>query len=153
MKKNVIAEEEIRIKAPVSRVWAALTQPRLIKQYFFDTNVHTDWQPGHPIRFTGEWEGKSYEDKGTVLAYEEEKMLRYDYWSSRGDLEDKPENYVIITYEVFGTDHEVTLRITQENIPGEDMKQHSIDNWKKVMNGLKEMVEVSSKKPAGGVSQ
>lgn len=152
MKNNIVAEVQIPIKAPVARIWGALTRPEIIKQYFFGTETHTDWQVGHPIRFTGEWEGKTYEDKGTILDYQENKLLKYSYWSSMSGIEDKPENYVIVTYEISGTDYEVTLSITQENIPTEEMKQHSIENWKKVMNGMKELVEASVKEPNNRVT-
>ena len=56
-------------------------------------------------------------------------------------IEDKPENYVIVTYELSGRDNNVVLTITQENIPDEKMKTHSEENWKKVLDGLKKVVE------------
>ena len=58
-------------------------------------------------------------------------------------IEDKPENYVIVTYELSGNDHDVTLTITQENIPDEKRKEHSVENWKKVLNDLKKLVETN----------
>ena len=53
----------IIINAPAAQVWKALTDPAIIKQYFFGTNVETDWKKGSPITWTGEWEGKTYQDK------------------------------------------------------------------------------------------
>jgi hypothetical protein len=34
--------------------------------------------------------------------------------------------------------------VTQENIPDEKMKEHSIENWKKVLDGLRKVVEEKS---------
>ena len=127
--------------APVEKVWEALTKPNLIKKYFFGTDTHTDWKPGSKITFTGEWEGKSYEDKGTVIAVENNKKIKYNYWSEMSGIEDKPENYVAITYDLATEGNKTKLTITQENIPDEKMKEHSIENWKKVMSNLKELVE------------
>jgi uncharacterized protein YndB with AHSA1/START domain len=141
MKKNIKAEIKTVIDAPLSKVWDALTKPEIIKQYFFNTDTVTDWKPGHPIKFTGEWQGKKYEDKGTVLEITEGQLIRYNYWSSMSGMEDKPENYMVITYKIAGADYNVVLTLTQENIPDEKMKAHSEENWKKIMNGLKSLLE------------
>jgi len=139
--KNISAKENIRINAPASVVWDALTKPELIKQYFFGTYASSDWKEGSPITFQGEWEGKQYKDKGTILRVKPGKLLQYNFWSSMSGIEDKPENYVVITYELANDNGGTSLTITQQNIPTEEMKEHSEQNWRKVMEGLKEMVE------------
>ena len=139
--KNIIAKESIVLKAPVSVVWMALTKPELIKQYFFGTYANSNWKEGSPITFEGEWEGKKYKDKGTILKVESNKLLRYNFWSSISGIADKPENYVIITYELTEGKDTTSLTITQQNIPTEEMKEHSEENWRKVMDGLKKLVE------------
>ena len=141
MKSNISAQVKTSINASINKVWAALTKPAIIKQYFFGTNTTTDWKVGNPIKFSGEWEGKTYEDKGTILAFEPRKLIKYNYWSSMSGIEDKTENYVVVTYELSGVDNNVTLTVSQENIPDEKMKEHSIENWKKVLEGLKKVVE------------
>ena len=144
MKNNITGRVELEINAPVEKVWDALTKPDIIKQYFFGTNTITDWKVGSPIIFKGEWEGKSYEDKGTILEIAKNKMIKYDYWSSMSGIEDKPENYVIVTYHLKPMDTKTKLVITQENIPDEKMKAHSEENWKKVMGDMKKLVEKKS---------
>lgn len=139
--KNIIAKESITLNAPAGKVWDALTQPELIKQYFFGTYASSDWKEGSPITFEGEWEGKKYKDKGTILKVEPGKLLRYNFWSSMSGIEDKPENYVIITYEVTDKDTATLLTITQQNIPTEEMREHSEQNWRRVLDGLKKLVE------------
>jgi len=141
MKNNTTAIVRININAPVAKIWEALTNPEIIKQYFFGTQTITDWKPGSPIIFEGEWQGKKYRDKGRILEVEDQKLIKYNYWSSMSGIEDKPENYVILTYMLTGSDNNVTLSIKQENIPGEKMKEHSQENWKKVLEGLKQVVE------------
>ena len=51
----LIAKATITINAPGSKVWEALTNPDLIKQYLFGTKVITDWQVGSPIIYEGQW--------------------------------------------------------------------------------------------------
>ena len=144
MKSNISAKVKTNINAPLSKVWDALTKPEIIKQYFFGTDTITTWEKGSPITFKGEWEGKSYRDKGTVLDVQKNKLVKYSYWSSMSGIEDKRENYVIVTYELSGNDKNVELSITQENIPDEKMKEHSAENWRKVLNDLKKLVETNT---------
>ena len=132
----------ITINAAKDKVWKALTDPAIIKQYFFGTNTESDWKPGSPITFRGEYEGKKYHDKGSVLENEKGKKLKYNYWSSMSGIEDLPENYANITYTLDEIDINKTgLTIHQDNIPDEERKKHSAENWKLVMNGLKNIVE------------
>ncbi|WP_257613834.1 SRPBCC family protein [Arthrobacter sp. 31Y] len=56
------------IAAPRQRVWMALTEPALIQQYFLGTKVTTTWRVGHPITYSGEYNGRPYQDKGIILA-------------------------------------------------------------------------------------
>ena len=141
MKNNITAQVKTTINTTRAQVWNALTKPEIIKQYFFGTDTITDWRPGSPIKFKGEWQGKQYEDKGTILEMEYQSLIKYDYWSSMSGIEDKPENYVIITYRLSGGDNHIMLTITQENIPDKKMKEHSEENWKKVVNDLKNLLE------------
>jgi uncharacterized protein YndB with AHSA1/START domain len=143
MKSSITAEISIIIAADRKAVWEALTKPELVKEYFFGTTLSTTWEPGSPIIFSGEWQGKEYQDKGTVLAYTDNEMLQYTYWSSMSGIEDKPENYVPVTYRIGGEDGHVTVTIIQENIPTDQMREHSIENWKKVLKALKQMMEAN----------
>lgn len=140
MKTNLTAQVSIDFRAPKARVWKALTDPTDIKQYFFGTNLVTEWIVGGPIRFVGEWEGKSYEDKGTVLKFDPQKMLQYDYWSSLSGKEDKPENYQMITYRVTEKDGITNVQIIQDS-ETEEAREHSEQSWKMVLEGMRNLVE------------
>ncbi len=135
------AKQSITIQAPKLKVWEALTEPQKIKQYFFGTNTNTDWVPGHPIEFSGEWEGKQYKDKGEVIEFIPGEKLVYTHWSPLSGLPDLPENYYEVTYELSGDETSAELTITQSNITDEKARDHSMQNWKTVMENLKKMVE------------
>ena len=73
---DFVATAETEIEAPPKRVWTALTDPDEIEKYMFGSHVVTDWKPGSPIVWKGEYEGKTYEDKGKILEFEPERRLR-----------------------------------------------------------------------------
>ncbi len=141
MKSGITGTAIINIDTPVAKVWEALTTPSIIKQYFFGTDAISDWKVGSPLLFRGEWEGKTYEDKGVILDSVPNKLFSYKYWSSMSGIEDKPENYVTITYELHEEAYGTRLQIKQENIPDEKMKAHSEQNWNKVLGDLKQLLE------------
>ena len=53
MKDKFIAKATATIHTPVSKVWQALVNPDIIKQYLFDTDVISDWKVGSPITYKG----------------------------------------------------------------------------------------------------
>jgi uncharacterized protein YndB with AHSA1/START domain len=139
------AKQSITIAAPRSKVWDAITKPELVKQYFFGTNVESTYKKGSPIRFTGEWEGKAYEDKGTILDIQEGKLLKYNYWSSFSGKPDAPENYNVITYKLVEMGGNTEYIVEQEGLETEDAARHSEQNWASVMDGLRKLLEKGKK--------
>ena len=141
MNKKFTAKATTTIDAPVSKVWQALVNPEIIKQYLFNTDVISDWKVGSPIIYRGEWEGKPFEDKGKILEIEPEKILKSTHWSPLSGVPDSPENYHTVTYTLsdLGDDTEVT--ITQDNNASEEEKAHSEKNWETVLNGMKKLLE------------
>ena len=128
------------VNAPIEKVWDALTNPAIVKQYFFGTNLITDWKVGSPMYFRGEWEGKAYEDKGVVLEYTPEKSLAYSYLSSWSNMPDLPENYLKVSYAVKPVEGGTEITITQSNYD-EERAKHSEGNWAMVIDGLRKLVE------------
>ena len=138
---NLIAKAETTLNAPAEIVWKALITPDTIKKYMFGTTVTSDWKKGSAITWKGEWQGKSYEDKGEILDLIPNKKLRYSHFSPLAGLEDKPENYhtVDITLEPEGKQTKIIL--TQDNNPTEEERQHSQQNWEMMLKGLKKQCE------------
>ena len=77
-----VATAETDIDAPRSQVWRALTDPDEIQKYMFGSKVETDWKPGSPITWKGEYDGKKYEDKGEILEVEHERRLKLTHFSA-----------------------------------------------------------------------
>lgn len=141
MANKLTAKASININVPVSKVWKALTEPAMIKEYLFGTNTVSDWQKGSSITYSGEWEGKSYEDKGVILDIVPEKILHTTYYSAMSGKEDKPENYANVIYKVSPDDGHSLITITQDNIDDEKQQQHMVENWGKVLESMKKLLE------------
>jgi uncharacterized protein YndB with AHSA1/START domain len=139
--KNITGKVTVEVNASPDKVWEALVTPELIKKYLFGADTITDWKVGSPITFQGEYEGKAYRDKGTILEFNPHRTLRYSYWSPMSGIEDKPENYMAVTFSLSEAAGLTILTLTQENIPDEKTKTHSEENWRKVLAGLKSLVE------------
>jgi uncharacterized protein YndB with AHSA1/START domain len=131
----------VDIRAPRSSVWDAITKPEIVKQYFFGTNLVTDWKVGSPLFFRGEWQGKTYEDHGTVLSFTPMQSLSYNYWSAFSGMEDRPETRQIIRYQLDATVDGVRLTVEQSNVDTQKRADHSTDNWRSVLQALRNLLE------------
>ena len=138
---NFVAKATISIDAPATRVWDALTQPELIKEYLFGTQVTTDWRVGSPIVYEGVWEGKVYKDKGKVLLVEPGKLLVSTFWSSLSGVPDVPENYQTVRYELSDEGSGTRVTVTQDNNATQEDANHSAQNWHMVLEGIKKLLE------------
>ncbi len=142
MSKGFTATSSIEIDAPVSKVWEALVNPELIRQYLFGAEVNTDWKVGSPITYTGIWEGKPFEDKGTILEIEPETRLVSTYWSAFSGLPDSTEYYQTVRYELDQSGSTRTiLTVTQDNIPSQGDVSRYEQNWNMTLEAIKKVVE------------
>ena len=138
---ELVAIATAKINAPLSKVWEALINPELIKQYMFGTSVTSDFKEGSSIVWKGEWNGKAYEDKGTITAAVKEKMLQYTHFSTMEGVEDTPENYRTVITELFQEPGGVHVTITQDNNPTEQAREESEKNWQTMLDSMKKLLE------------
>jgi uncharacterized protein YndB with AHSA1/START domain len=141
------AVASISIQATRKSVWNALTDPDLIREYFMGATVSTDWKVGHPISFSGEFEGKAYEDKGEILVVEPEVRMSFSHWSPLAGTQDLPENYHVVDIALRGENGNTNVTLTQSNFTGgvtEADRASRADyekNWSATLEGLKTTVE------------
>lgn len=139
--QNLIAKSTVTINAPKAKVWAALVTPAAIKQYMFGADVRSDWKQGAPITWTGEWQGKPYQDKGVIKQIQRERVLQYTHFSPLSGQPDRPENYHTVTIELSDGNAQTMVVLTQDNNPTEEARAHSEKNWNVMLGGLKQFVE------------
>jgi uncharacterized protein YndB with AHSA1/START domain len=112
MAKNI---STIRLKATKGKVWDTLTNPELVKLWQYGSDVITNWEIGSDIKFRTEWEGKIFEQWGKILEVRPTEFLKYSLFAPRPDLEDKPENYFVMSYVLTTENGQTRLEIIQED--------------------------------------
>jgi len=142
MRYDLKVSESVEINASPEKVWAVLTTPELIKEYLFGTETITDWKVGSEIIFQGEYQGQKYKDKGVIKEYTLHKRIRYSYWSGFSGLEDKPENYSIITYDLVSRNgRQTTFTWSQSGFANEEGQQHSQSGMAAFLKQIKSIAE------------
>jgi uncharacterized protein YndB with AHSA1/START domain len=141
MKKLFIAKASIIVNTSIDKVWDALTNPKVIKQYMFDTTVISDWKEESQIVWKGEWQGKKYEDKGKILKLDKEKLLQYSHFSPLSGKPDTPENYHTVTIELSSDGNQIVVALSQDNNETEEEREHSEKNWQMMLESLKYVLE------------
>ncbi len=138
---NLIAKAEAKIRAGVEKVWDALTNPEMIKQYMMGAMVNSNWTEGSSITWKGDFNGKPYEDKGWIIQSIPGKKLKYSHFSPLSGAEDKPENYHIVTIDLKQTENQVLVSLSQDKNKNEEEKGHSEKNWQMMLDKLKQILE------------
>lgn len=138
---DLVATAETEIDAPPVVVWDALTDPVQIKRYMFGSVVETDWKPGSAIVWKGEYQGRTYEDKGQVMTVEPGHRLVLTHFSPLSGNEDTPANYHTLTYVLEKDGAKTHLSLSQDHNASEDEVTHSRQNWEAMLEQLKNVVE------------
>ncbi len=150
-KAHLIVENSILINAPASKVWDALTNPEQTKKYMFGCETVSDWKIGSPLLWTGNHEGKDMVFvKGIITDIQPDRFLSYTTIDPNSGVEDKPENYLTVTYDLKGTEQETILTVTQGDYSevgdGDRRFKKAIEagGWQPILNEIKKIVEGTS---------
>lgn len=140
---GITLEQSIFIEAQPEKVWDTLVNPEKIAQYLFGTKTESTFKVGDPIIFSGTYEGHEYIDKGEVLIFNPNKHFAYTYLAQFSGLQDLPENYHIVSFEIEEQDNGCQLHLEQKNIHSEEAKGHSEKGWEMILPQIKKIAEAS----------
>lgn len=149
MKNSLFVMNTISINAPASRVWDALVNPEKTKQYMFGCETVSDWKKGSSLLWRGSYEGKEMVFvKGDILDIQPGKLLRYTTIDPNSTIDDVPENYLTVTYELVEERGQTHLTVKQGDYStvaeGERRYQEAYNNgegWRPILIQIKELVE------------
>jgi uncharacterized protein YndB with AHSA1/START domain len=139
--EDFVAEASILVGTKPEDVWRVLTTPELMKEVMFGSDVKSDWKVGSPITFSGVWEGKPFEDKGTILEIDPPHLLQTTFFSPSSGKPDVPENYSEVTYRLEPDGSGTRVTCTQTNNPTQEAADNSTRNWNMVLATLKTVAE------------
>ena len=132
------------IDARPAQVWKVLTDPVKVGELFWGSTVESDFTPGHPIVWKGVWQGKPFEDRGTIRKAEENVLLQVTHWSPSSGPETE-DNHTLLTWRIRPEGRNVRVTLDHENIRTKETRDHSEGMWKQLLGRMKEMLE----KPTG----
>ncbi len=131
----------IKIKASRQKVWDTITKAKLVKLWQYGSDLLTSWEIGSDITFRTEWEDKVFEQWGKVLEVIPTEMVKYSLFAPRPDLEDKPENYFIMSYVLTEESGQTKLEIIQEDNRPNAVQEEPQGEENPVLKSLKEIAE------------
>ena len=131
------------INATSSKVWAALTQPALMKEWMSEPgiNIITDWNEGAPFSINGDLHGIPFENTGTVLRFSPNSVLSYSHSSSLSNLPDVPGSYTVFEFRLTPAEGGTGLTLTITNFPTEAIYRHLAFYWNVTLELLKKFIE------------
>lgn len=136
-----VATSSIAINASPTQVWQVITDPAAMKEFFFGSEVATDWTVGTPIVWRGVWEGKPYEDRGEVVEFEPGRKLVTTHFSPLTGQPDIPENYHTLTWTLQADGADTMLTLSQDNNGSAEGAAHSKGMWDTLVASVKNIAE------------
>ncbi|MBK7469018.1 MAG: SRPBCC domain-containing protein [Saprospiraceae bacterium] len=133
----------IKINAPIHKVWDIITKPEFVKLWQYGSDQLTTWESGSDIRFRTEWEDKVFEQWGKVLEFRPNEIVKYSLFAPRPDLEDKAENYFIMSYVLTDDYGQTKLEIIQEDNRPNSIQEEPQGEENQVLRSLKQLAETA----------
>ena len=138
-----INSSTIKINAPIQKVWDIITKPEFVKLWQYGSDLLTTWESGSDIRFRTEWEDKVFEQWGKVLEFRPNEIVKYSLFAPRPDLEDKAENYFIMSYVLTDDNGHTILEIIQEDNRPNAIQEEPQGEENQVLRSLKQLAETA----------
>jgi uncharacterized protein YndB with AHSA1/START domain len=147
--EKLIVKNTITINAPASKVWNALVNPEQTKKYMFGCETVSDWQPGSPLLWKMNYEGKEIIPvKGVIKDIKPGRLLTYTVIDPNASYPDIPENYLNVTYELEENKGVTVLTVLQDGFEGaaEGEKRYKDvynngEGWNPILAEIKKLVE------------
>ena len=150
---ELLVKNKITINAPASKVWDVLTNPEQTKKYMFGCETVSDWKPGSTLEWKGIYEGKEMVFvKGKIADIKPGKFLAYTTIDpNNAAMEDKPENYLTVTYDLKEENGKTILTVTQGDYnkvaDGEKRYKEASNNgegWNPILVEIKKVAEADN---------
>ena len=134
------------IRAPIQKVWNALTDPEFTAQYFYATRVESTWQRGAAVAFRYA-EGGDVAVEGEVIESDPPHRLVVS-WHALYDETVRKEAPSRVTFSLDESNGQTGLRILHDQFPENSVLFDSISQgWPWIVAGLKSLLETGEALP------
>lgn len=131
----------LKINASRQKVWDTITKAEYVKLWQYGSDLLTNWEIGSDIKFRTEWQDKVFEQWGKVLEVKPTERIKYSLFAPRPGLEDKPENYFIMSYILTEKNGVTNLEIIQDDNRPNAVQEEPQGEENPVLKTLKEIAE------------
>lgn len=121
-------------------VWTALLDPAHAAQVWFGSNLETDLRPGGSLKWSGVWEGKSFEDRSIVVDCEDAVFLDCLYFSNFSGLQESPETRSRLVIRLSPEGPGTKVVVEQDNFRDVTSRDHSIGGWIGILDAVEQLV-------------
>jgi len=127
------------IRTTPERLWAALTTPEFIKQYWFGMNIESDWKVGSPWKLI--FPDGRIADTGEILEFDPPRRLVLK-WRNEFRPELTAEGYARCSMELEaqGSAVKLTINHTIERADSKFIEAVS-GGWPRILSNLKSLLE------------
>jgi uncharacterized protein YndB with AHSA1/START domain len=141
MNSDHVITRTLILHAKQDEIWDALTNPEKIKRYMFNYDVTSEWIKGSPITWTGKRKGVDVIEKGSIIVFEKNNQFKYSMLDMTSGLEDTPDNYLYITFDLLKKYDQTELALTIENFNEDNRRcSHIAKGWDNtVLPGIRKM--------------
>jgi uncharacterized protein YndB with AHSA1/START domain len=136
------------IRTTPEKLWAALTTPEFVKNYWFGMTLETDWKRGSPWRLI--FPDGRVADTGEIIEIKKPRRLVLR-WRNQFRPELHEEGYARCVMETEPAGEVVKLTIIHEiDKPDSKLIGAVSVGWPKILSSLKTLLETGSALPAIG---
>lgn len=133
------------LKAPIEKVFSALTDNEEITKYFPLNSVESTWEVGSEVLYKGEVNGSPFTDYGIIEKLTFPIEYQYRYWSDNHGTERTEENHLTINYGLEKADEGTMLTVKQSNIKSAEMYElMNSQVWDFLLASLKQHIETNT---------
>ncbi|MBR0693748.1 SRPBCC family protein [Bradyrhizobium lablabi] len=126
------------IETTPEKLWDALTRSEFTRQYWFDTEVRSDWKMGSPFALVM---GGKTTDTGEILEADRPRRLAYTFRHELNE-EMRKEGATKVTFTLKPYDNLVKLTVTHEGFAvGSKLLDGISKGWPAILSGLKSLLE------------
>jgi uncharacterized protein YndB with AHSA1/START domain len=130
---------EIYIRTTPEKLWQAITDPQMTKQYFYGSAIETSLRPGTPLHRVRDDGSNMLE--GEVIEVDPPRKLVHTFIVKEPNPADQdPPSKV--TWEITPMGEVCKLTLTHEHYRGESVTyKGTLTGWNPVLSGLKTLLE------------